>query len=360
MLPSYRDNKKPSGSVSWLLTVRSFVRQIIKNRGTRNVFFFLLLNLSFTFVEIIYGFWTNSLGLIGDGVHMLFDSSALIFSLIASVITNWPPSDRFTYGYGRVESMCGFINSLLLVGAGSKIIHEAIERVIDPPHINTDSLLAVSVAGLLVNLVGIFAFEHGGHGHSHGGGGDHGHAHGKKSEPEKNNHHGHSHAGNSHDQCSDPSHHQDVHKNPLMQGMFLHILADTLGSVGVICSSICVEYLDWKAADPICSLFIAIMILMSVFPLLKSSAYILIQRSPEVLDNVLPSCLQKIQKIEGVEGYSEAHFWEQCTNNYIGTIKIHTSGSADEQKVRTQVVGILRRGGITQTTIEVAKTTQSY
>jgi len=85
--------------ISLVSTVRNFLRTIISNRATRNVFFFLLLNLTFTWVEITYGIWTNSLGLIGDGIHMLFDSSALIGSLIASVIATWPQNDRFTYGY---------------------------------------------------------------------------------------------------------------------------------------------------------------------------------------------------------------------------------------------------------------------
>jgi len=100
MLPTHyskdkkdHDTRKPIGRI-----IRNYISKIISNRATRNVFFFLLLNLSFTFVEIMYGIWTNSLGLIGDGVHMLFDSSALIGSLIASVIATWPANKRFTYG----------------------------------------------------------------------------------------------------------------------------------------------------------------------------------------------------------------------------------------------------------------------
>ena len=105
MLPQYTNDKdKQPGMLnllsrsSILSTVKNFIRTIVSNRATRNVFFFLLLNLTFTGVEITYGIWTNSLGLIGDGIHMLFDSSALIGSLIASVIATWPQNDRFTYG----------------------------------------------------------------------------------------------------------------------------------------------------------------------------------------------------------------------------------------------------------------------
>ena len=77
---------------------RIFVASIIADRRTRNVFFFLLLNMSFMVVEVVYGWWSNSLGLIGDGVHMFFDSSAIILSLVASVIAKWDSNERFSYG----------------------------------------------------------------------------------------------------------------------------------------------------------------------------------------------------------------------------------------------------------------------
>ena len=92
--------------------------------------------------------------------------------------------------------------------------------------------------GLLVNLIGVFAFSH--HGHHH-----HGH------------HHGHDH------------HHH--HGNSNMKGVFLHVLADTLGSVGVIISSLLIQYYGWLIADPICSMFIAVLVFASVLPLLRDS-----------------------------------------------------------------------------------------
>ena len=80
-------------------------------------------------------------------------------------------------------------------------------------------------------------------------------------------------------------------------GVFLHILADTLGSVGVIISSILIYYFNWMIADPICSMFIATLIAISVVPLLQESIGILMQRTPRSLDAVLPSCYQKVSKM---------------------------------------------------------------
>lgn len=151
---------------------------------------------------------------------MLFDSTAIILSLMASVITKWEANKFYSYGYGRVETLTGFINALALVFASGNIMWEAIERLISPTgDLGTENLLVVSVLGLLVNIVGIFAFDHGGaHGHAgHSHGDDHGHCHG----------HGHDH---------------DHGHNPLMEGMLLHIISDALGSVGVIISSLLIEY----------------------------------------------------------------------------------------------------------------------
>lgn len=92
-------------------------------------------------VEFLYGFLTNSLGLISDGFHMLFDCSALVMGLVASVMSRWTATRQYSFGYGRVEILAGFINALFLIVIAFFIFLEAIERLIDPPPINTDKLL---------------------------------------------------------------------------------------------------------------------------------------------------------------------------------------------------------------------------
>jgi solute carrier family 30 (zinc transporter), member 5/7 len=323
-------------------TIKRYIRTILQDPDTRNVFFFLLLNITFTIVEFLYGMWNNSLGLTADAVHMLFDSTAIIFSLIASVISKWDSSSLFTYGYGRVETLCGFINALALVFASGNIIWDALERFVNPEELKMDNLLTVSVLGLLVNIVGIFAFDHGGSvgkknhdcGHDHSGdgllGGGHGHVHssscshghdhhndsvgvsiGHNSHSDhsghNHNHKGHNHGQDTHDlhdrKHSSQKHGHDSHnghnhghdnhkghnhghdnhkghnhghgayfpppvyspvpayeqqhlhanvshaghnhnhgKNPLLHGMFLHIVSDALGSIGVIISSLLIKY----------------------------------------------------------------------------------------------------------------------
>ena len=89
------------------------------------------------------------------------------------------------------------------------------------------------------------------------------------------------------------------------QGVFLHILADTLGSAGVIVSAILMWAFGWMIADPICSIFIAVLIGMSVWSMLADSVAILMQRTPKQLDHQLADCYQRVMQLEGVQGVHE-------------------------------------------------------
>lgn len=200
----------------------------------------------------------------------------------------------------------------------------------------------MSVLGLLVNLVGIYAFQHG-HGHSHsGGGGSHGHSHNAPMS------HGHSHN----------SHHMDIdlsnnYNSQIMKGVFLHILADTLGSVGVIISALLMQMFGWMIADPICSMFIAILIALSVLALIKDSVLILMQRQPHALDNVLPQCYQKVVSLAGVYSVQEPHFWTLCSDVYVGAVKLEVSKNVDPKYVVQHTQMIFASVGVRQIYVQL-------
>lgn len=338
--------------------VSSVIRLILSDSDSRNLFFFLLLNLTFGFVELIYGVWTNSLGLISDAFHMFFDCSGLLVGLAAKVITKWRANERFTYGYVRAEILGGFINGLLLLFVSFFIFAESVERLIEPPEVKHERLFVVSVLGFFVNLIGIFAFQHGGaHGHSHGGHGHshggHGHSHGDHGHSHGDSHHGHSHNGHAHHGHS----HGGGAPSQIMQGVYLHILADTLGSVGVIVSSILMYLFGWMIADPICSLFIAVLILVSVLGLLRNSVEILMQRQPRELDDLLPNCFYRIRALPGVFSVQEPHFWTLCSGQYVGNVKLEVSGAADPRYLVQQTRAIFSTVGVTQLYIQLDYTT---
>lgn len=311
-LPLYSSEETPPTVIHWASSV---LHKILENSDSRRIFYFLVLNLAYTGVELLYGAWSNSLGLISDGFHMLFDCTALLVGLYASLMSRWKPTRIYSFGYGRVEVLSGFINGLFLVAIALMILAEAVERLVEPPAINTDRLLFVSVAGFIVNLIGVATFTHNhSHSHSHGG-------------------HGHTNAN--------------------MQGVFLHVLADTLGSVGVIISSVLVEQLGWLAADAVCSVFIASMIIISVIPLLKESAHILLLATPNPEE--LHASLEKLRLLDGVLGYSDAHFWLLSSHGVAGTLHVQVAPSANQQKVIAMVTSFLKERGVTNLTVQVEK-----
>ncbi|KAF4522970.1 hypothetical protein B566_EDAN009560 [Ephemera danica] len=348
MLPlSYKDT--PQSRVSRIKEkVNGWIRLIFSDKNSRNLFLFLILNLSFAFVELTYGIWTNSLGLISDSFHMFFDCTGLLAGLVASVITKWRANDKYSFGYVRAEVLAGFVNGLFLLFIAFFIMSESVERLIEPPEVKHERLFVVSVLGLLVNLVGIYAFQHG-HGHSHGGGGGgHGHSHS----------HGHSHDGGDHSH-GDHGHSHGAQAAPtgansqIMKGVFLHILADTLGSVGVIISAILMQMFGWMIADPICSMFIAILIALSVLALIKESVQVLMQRQPTSLDDLLPQCYTKVMQLEGVYSVQEPHFWTLCSDVFVGALKLEVAKSADARYILSHTHNIFTAVGVRQLYVQL-------
>ncbi|WAR24415.1 ZNT7-like protein [Mya arenaria] len=312
MLPLHKDDREYRGP-GLLGKITGWMRLIFSEKTSRNIFLFLLLNLSFAFVELAYGVWTNSLGLISDSFHMFFDCTALLAGLAASVISRWRANEAFSYGYVRAEVLAGFVNGLFLLFIGFFIFSEAVERLVEPPEVRHERLFLVSVGGFIVNMIGIFAFQHG-HNHSHGGGGgDHGHSHGG---------HGHSHAGHGHShglgisENDDHGHShnkeakQQVSQTQIMHGVFLHILADTLGSVGVIISSALIHQFGWMVADP-------------------------------------------VSQLEGVYSVQEPHFWTLCSEVFVGTIKLEVASKADAKYILSQTHNIFTQAGIKQLYVQL-------
>lgn len=392
-------------------------------------------------VQTFYGLATGSLGLLSDSIHMFFDCIALVVGLCAAVMSKWPPSTRFPYGYGKMDTLAGFANGIFLMYVtitsrnirdvdlfhrliSIEIIYEAMERLAEGSHINKlGELLTVSTLGLVVNLVGLLAFGHAHHGHSHGGHshGEHSHAdhdhssHSHASHQQENehlhhdhSHHDHSHPHHSHhDHChhdhsgadsprkhghlppsahahldhlhddsaeltpnssiflsvpATPSkphhpdshahghgshghghgHHDHGHEN--MQGIFLHVLADTLGSAAVILSTILIYFFGWSGFDPLASCLIAILIFASAIPLVASSARTLLLTVPADTEYDLREALAGLSGLRGVVSYAVPKFWleEGDGRKVLGVIHVLAGKAADMEDVRERCVAFLK------------------
>lgn len=139
--------------------------------------------------------------------------------------------------------------------------------------------------------------------------------------------------------------------------VYLHVLADTLGSVGVIVSSILIDYKQWYMSDPICSVLISVLIGWSTLPLLKQTALQLVQRVPVELDSVLPRRLMEIEQLSPVLCVQESHFWKHSGTTVVGTLHLAIDQScANDQTLLDQVSGILKKDGIiTNLTVQFEK-----
>ena len=294
-----------------------------KKRNLKLLTYFLLLNLLFMFVEVIYGLLSNSLGLLTDGAHMLLDCTAVVIGLYSSYLSEFKSNNNYNFGYLRSEILGTFINSVFLFFIAIYIVFESIERFIEPKEIDSENLILVSFLGLVVNIVGlIFAHDHDEHDHGH----HHEHEHCEHKEGEKGefiNDKDHDHHEHEHQHKHD--HHK--HKNENIYAIYIHILADTLGSVAVLISSFLIKYYKLYISDPICSLFISAMIIFSTLPVLKNA-------SMSLLHIPNPKISKKKKKIEqSIKNINYSHdnikpsignfeLWQTNNSYFIGEIRI--------------------------------------
>ncbi|WCJ20888.1 Cation efflux family protein [Euphorbia peplus] len=433
-------------SESLTTSIMKPIRHILSERKSRKIALFLLINAAYMVVEFVAGFMSNSLGLISDACHMLFDCAALAIGLYASYISRLPANNQFNYGRGRFEVLSGYVNAVFLVLVGALIVLESFERILDPQEISTNSLLTVSIGGLVVNVVGLIFF-HEEHHHAHGGSGscshshshshshsshshqDHLHSHGhgdhedhhecisvshgchEKTSSTHDDHHQHQHCDHDHSHDlnhdhvhhHDHSHHHEHHDDtqhqhhchsstshnsvstsncslgnsdsllikPLsddkketkkrqhrhidhnMEGIFLHVLADTLGSVGVVISTLLIKYKGWLVADPACSIFISVLIVSSVISLLRNSAEILLLRVPRSHEQDIREAIHDVKKIKGVSGIRNFHVWSLTNTDIVGTLHFHVSEETDKASTKAQVAHIFNDVGIKDLMVQV-------
>lgn len=243
---------------------------------------------------------------------------------------------------------------------------EAVERLAEGHETKRlTELFVVSCLGLAVNLVGMAAFGHHHHGHDHGHSHSHSHSH-----DEKKHDHPHSH---SHDHDHDHDHkHSDSasllpatppkarahahhhHDNENMRGIFLHVLADTMGSASVIVSTILIHIFGWPGFDPLASVLIAVLIFLSSLPLVSSCAKRLLLAVPDDVEYELRETLSGVSDLRGVRGYSVPRFWMGDRmdggdgdegGKVLGVMHVVASRGADMDEVRERTRTFLGKKG---------------
>ncbi|GEQ67145.1 hypothetical protein JCM33374_g808 [Metschnikowia sp. JCM 33374] len=362
----------------------------------------LVIDIFFFLLEAIIGYTVHSLALIADSFHMLNDIISLFIALWAVKVKDSKPADgKYTYGWQRAEIIGALVNAVFLLALCFTIVIEAIQRFFDQPEISNPKLiLIVGFFGLLSNGVGLVLFHE--HGHSHG------HSHGGSSSEEPHSH-GHGSSGSdAHDEESnigstsytenngssnDIAHYlpdavvdrvdertnlvpgtkkeqKKKQKSMNMEGVFLHVLGDALGNVGVIATALFIWKTDysWRFySDPVVSLFITLIIFSSALPLCRKSCKILLQATPQNLDS--NSIVEEITLLPSIKAIHDFHVWNLDEDFLIASVHIELNEQTPDSNIHdakgdgridknafvetvAQVREILFRSGISSVTIQ--------
>lgn len=241
----------------------------------------LYFTLGFAIVEAIAGYFSGSLALIGDAGHMFTDSSALGFAVLAAWIARRPSSRRHSWGMGRAEVIAALGNAVFMVAVAAAIIYNATLRLHHPEQVVGGAVTVVALIGLGVNVMVLKLLGHShGHAHGHGHDQDHGHDH----DPPKGA------------------------KNINLRGATLHALGDLLGSVAALASGVVVLLTGWMPIDPILSIVISVLIILSSFNLLRDGLHIVMEGVPRHLN--LNEIGDFMAATEGVLQVHDLHIWQ--------------------------------------------------
>lgn len=264
----------------------------------------LALNLGYTIFEAVAGWATDSLALLADAGHNLSDVFALAIALTASWLATRPATAQRSFGYKRAEILAAFINALSLVVIALVIAVEAIRRFGDPPDVPGGWLIVVAALGIVVNAAGA-AFVARGARH-------------------------------------------DLN----LRASFIHLAGDALGSALVIVAGIVILATGFELADPIASLLLAALILVSAWGVLRDSTSILMEQTPTGMD--ADEVRATILAVPGVKSIHDLHIW--TISSGFDSLSAHVLVGQDEdchERRREIERGLRGRFQLEHTTLQV-------
>jgi len=275
------------------------------SRYKRRLIWVFGLAVVFMVAEIVAGILTNSLALISDAGHMATDALGLGMALAAIVAAdNAGRKGQRTFGLYRLEILAALANAFLLFGVAIYVLYEAVQRFQDPPEVFSGPMLVVAVLGLLVNVFGWWLLREG------------------------------------------------AEESLNVEGAYLEVLADLIGSVGVIAAALIIMFTAWPYADPIFGAAIGLFILPRAWRLGSRAVRILVQAAPEGLD--LDKLRESLLSIGGVTGVHDLHVWTLTSEMEVASVHLMTPANADSHSILDQATALLRDDfGIAHATLQV-------
>lgn len=268
-----------------------------------------LLIVTFMVVEVIGGLWTNSLALLSDAGHMLGDAAALGLSFLAVRFGARQATPDRTFGYRRFEILAAFLNGLTLLIISLFILIEAYRRWNEPVEILSGGMLGIAILGLLVNLVAAWILMRG------------------------------------------------EQENLNVRSALLHVFGDLLGSVGAIVAALLILGFGWTWADPVASVIVAVLILMSGFRVTREAMHILMEGTPNQVDVL--AMQRAIRDVDGVKEVHDLHVWSISSSEHVITCHVLIGDGVDDQKVLHEVSAQIQTfGTFARSTVQIERTAQ--
>jgi cobalt-zinc-cadmium efflux system protein len=264
----------------------------------------LLATVAMMGVELYVGWLTGSLALLADGWHMFADASALALSLFAAGVTMRPATPQKSYGYHRTEILGALANGIVLWLIVGWIFSQAFLRLRHPAAIQTGPMLLVALLGLAVNLIiGRLLAAH-------------------------------------------------RRGNLNVQGAWLNVMSDALGSLGVIVAGLLVRWFDWAWADPLASAVIGALIGVNAWSLMIQSVNVLLEAAPARLR--MEEVAAAMREVPGVLAVHDVHCWTITTgmDAMSGHVEIDAASRSREVLARLNAL-LSERFGIEHTTFQL-------
>lgn len=264
-----------------------------------------LLTGGFMLAEVVGGLVSGSLALLADAGHMLTDFGALALAWFAFRLARRPADWRRTFGFDRFSVLVAFVNGLSLFVIAAFILWEAAERLQNPPAIQAPTMLGVAVLGLVVNIIAFWLLF----------GADRG--------------------------------------NLNIRGALAHVAGDLLGSVGTIVAALVIMRTGWTAADPLLSVFVALIILRSAWGVTRDAAHILLEGAPAGLEADTVAA-DLAANIDGVESIHHVHVWSINEARPMATLHARIGADASSLLVKDAIRERLRsRFHVDHATVEI-------
>uniref|UniRef100_A0A3Q7H487 Metal tolerance protein 1-like n=1 Tax=Solanum lycopersicum TaxID=4081 RepID=A0A3Q7H487_SOLLC len=341
-----------------------------RSASMRKLFIAVVLCIIFMAVEVVGGIKANSLAILTDAAHLLSDVAAFAISLFSLWASGWEANPRQSYGFFRIEILGALVSIQMIWLLAGILVYEAIARLIhDTGEVQGFLMFVVSAFGLGVNLIMALLLEHA---HSHG---DHEHAHGEHKHihgisvsrhhhhnegPSNRDQHIHAHDADNtvpllKDSCEGEGEKKKKQRNINVQGAYLHVLGDSIQSIGVMIGGAIIWYKpEWKIIDPICTLIFSVIVLATTIRMIRSILEVLMESTPREID---ATRLEKgLCEMEEVVAIHELHIWAITVGKVLLACHVKIKPDADADMVLDKVIDYIRREyNISHVTIQIER-----